>query len=116
MQTEREPAVIMTTPEVAAYLRCSSTWVAGLVNTGRLPVITLGPEDRPKTRRGPRMWRFRRSDVEQFINDARIVMRDADHAGEGVVKSPAHIAVKPPLPLIPGWDGISRLKRPKAKS
>ena len=105
------PDRLMTTAEVAEYLRSSEAWISGLVHSGRLPVITLGPEDRPKSKRGPRMWRFRREDVEHFVSEARVTMRDASHAGEGEVSSPSLVQSKPLRAPIPGWDGIPRLRR-----
>ena len=52
----------LTTEDVLAYLNVTPRTIYRLIRTGELPAIRIG-----------RQWRFRRADLESFVNRQRIV-------------------------------------------
>jgi excisionase family DNA binding protein len=52
----------LTTDEVLAYLNVTPRTIYRLIRTGELPAIRIG-----------RQWRFRRSDLEAFVDRQRVV-------------------------------------------
>lgn len=58
-ETNRQPEQWMTTAEVAELARVSVSCVSNWFRTGRLPGRELSP----------RVRRFRRADVEEFMGD-----------------------------------------------
>ncbi len=56
---------LMTLAEVAAYLRLSKDTVYRMASSGRLPASKVGSQ-----------WRFRRGDVDQWLDKNRNVSRD----------------------------------------
>jgi excisionase family DNA binding protein len=58
----QELAACLTTEDVLAYLNVTPRTIYRLVRTGELPAIRIG-----------RQWRFRRADLEAFVNRQRVV-------------------------------------------
>jgi excisionase family DNA binding protein len=56
---------LMTLAEVAAYLRLSKDTVYRMASSGRLPASKVGSQ-----------WRFRRGDVDQWLDKNKNVSRD----------------------------------------
>ncbi len=52
-----EKSDLMTTPEVARYLRVHTNTIYNYVKSGALPGIHVG-----------RFWRFKKSDVDAWLN------------------------------------------------
>ena len=61
---------LMTLEEVADYLRLSKDTVYRLANTGKLPASKVGNQ-----------WRFRREDVDQWLDMNKNVSRDGSQEG-----------------------------------
>ena len=55
------PAVFLTMEEVLAYLKVTSRTVYRLIKVGDLPAVRLG-----------RQWRFRRTDLDAWLDRQRI--------------------------------------------
>jgi len=83
----------LTTEDVTSYLQVNLRTVYRLIRTGRIPAVRVG-----------RQWRFRRSDVDGWLEDRRSVtpeIRDGAAPGgeEGVAKAgqqpsaPKHLLV-----------------------
>lgn len=66
MLNNSEPAVqaFLTTEEVLAYLRITPRTVYRLIRSGELPAMRIG-----------RQWRFRRSDLDAWIERQRAFAR-----------------------------------------
>ena len=62
---------LMTIDEVAAYLRLSKDTVYRMAQTGRIPGSKVGTQ-----------WRFRRGDVDQWLEQNKNIIREAP-TGEG---------------------------------
>jgi len=62
VNVEKRPdmAACLTTEEVLAYLNVAPRTIYRLIRTGELPAIRIG-----------RQWRFRRSDLEAFVDRQR---------------------------------------------
>ena len=58
----REIVACLTTEEVLAYLNVTPRTIYRLIRTGELPAIRIG-----------RQWRFRRSDLDAFLDRQRAV-------------------------------------------
>ena len=58
----QELAGCLTTEDVLAYLNVTPRTIYRLIRTGDLPAIRIG-----------RQWRFRRADLEAFVNRQRVV-------------------------------------------
>ena len=56
-------AACLTTEEVLAYLNVTPRTIYRLIRTGELPAIRIG-----------RQWRFRRSDLDAFVDRQRAVV------------------------------------------
>jgi len=56
---------LLTLEEVADYLRLSKDTVYRLANTGKIPASKVGSQ-----------WRFRREDVDQWLEKNKNVRRD----------------------------------------
>ena len=61
---------LMTLAEVAAYLRLSKDTVYRMASRGKLPASKVGSQ-----------WRFRRDDVEQWLETHKNVRRDDKRNG-----------------------------------
>ncbi|HPF35458.1 MAG TPA: helix-turn-helix domain-containing protein [Candidatus Krumholzibacteria bacterium] len=61
---------LMTLAEVAAYLRLSKDTVYRMASAGRLPASKVGSQ-----------WRFRRDDVEQWLETNKNVRGDERRDG-----------------------------------
>ncbi len=61
---------LMTLAEVAAYLRLSKDTVYRMASGGKLPASKVGSQ-----------WRFRRDDVEQWLETHRNIQRDDQRNG-----------------------------------
>ena len=55
-----EPSGFLTTGEVLAYLKVKSRTIYRLIRTGELPAVRVG-----------RQWRFRRSDLDAWLDSQR---------------------------------------------
>lgn len=55
-QKHEDESMILTVPEVAAYLRVSEAKVYRLVRAGRLPVVRIG-----------KAWRFRKDLLDKWL-------------------------------------------------
>jgi excisionase family DNA binding protein len=58
----QEIVACLTTEEVLAYLNVTPRTIYRLIRTGELPAIRIG-----------RQWRFRRSDLDAFLDRQRAV-------------------------------------------
>jgi excisionase family DNA binding protein len=58
---EVDETKIMTLRQVAEYLACSRTLIYRMAVNGKIPAFRLGAD-----------WRFRRSDIEQWISNRRV--------------------------------------------
>ena len=61
---------LMTLAEVAAYLRLSKDTVYRMASAGKLPASKVGSQ-----------WRFRRDDVEQWLETHKNIQRDDQRNG-----------------------------------
>ena len=61
---------LMTLAEVAAYLRLSKDTVYRMASGGKLPASKVGSQ-----------WRFRRDDVDQWLETHRNIQRDEQRNG-----------------------------------
>ncbi len=61
-----EPEAFLTTDEVLAYLKINLRTVYRLVEAGKLPAVRVG-----------RQWRFRRRDVDAWLDQAPAVVKPA---------------------------------------
>jgi excisionase family DNA binding protein len=61
-ENRREIVACLTTEEVLAYLNVTPRTIYRLIRTGELPAIRIG-----------RQWRFRRSDLDAFLDRQRAV-------------------------------------------
>jgi excisionase family DNA binding protein len=62
LEDRQDMAACLTTEEVLAYLKVTPRTIYRLIRTGELPAIRIG-----------RQWRFRRSDLEAFVDRQRAV-------------------------------------------
>jgi len=69
------PDEIMAAQEVAEYLRCHYRTIYRLVREHQLSAFRLFAE-----------WRFRRSDIERWINDTAVKPEDGEHRGGIIVR------------------------------
>lgn len=68
VQTEHDPLELLTHSEVAAYLKCSTSFLQEqLINPGVIPQIFLAPQNKPHKR----MPRVSRKDLEKYIDEMR---------------------------------------------
>jgi excisionase family DNA binding protein len=58
--TNNAPQAILTTEEVLGYLRVTPGTIYRLIRTGELPALRIG-----------RQWRFRRSDLDEWLDRQR---------------------------------------------
>jgi excisionase family DNA binding protein len=58
--TNITPQAILTTEEVLGYLRVTPRTIYRLIRTGELPAMRIG-----------RQWRFRRSDLDEWLDRQR---------------------------------------------
>ncbi len=107
--------ILLTVADVAEILRCSKNFVTSLVRAGKIPVVQIGVETSTNLRsRGQKNFRFRRCDVEAFIDakTTRVVLPSP------TVKRPDSER-KLPIPSSAAmksiWDGVIRGSKPRAK-
>jgi excisionase family DNA binding protein len=61
-ENRKDVVACLTTEEVLAYLNVTPRTIYRLIRTGELPAIRIG-----------RQWRFRRSDLDAFVDRQRAV-------------------------------------------
>ena len=72
---------IFTLKEVATYLKIGERTVYRLVQEGKLPGFKVGGS-----------WRFKRTDIEEWIRERTEAQREVAADGGGSLMSPAHIS------------------------
>jgi excisionase family DNA binding protein len=58
--TERELEAFLTTEEVLSYLKITPRTIYRLIRSGELPAVRIG-----------RQWRFRRADLDRWLDRQR---------------------------------------------
>ena len=62
VDSNRNGALLLTTEEVLAYLRVTPRTIYRLIHSGELPAMRIG-----------RQWRFRRNDLDAWLERQRAV-------------------------------------------
>ena len=104
MGTETKMHRLLTTTDLAERWSCDEATVLEHVRLDGLTFIPVGKRPSDRSRPGPKSYRFRLADVENWEEQRRMSWGAATEA----TLQPAAVAPKASALGVPGWDGKQR--------